>query len=214
MAELHLEHKHRTTWPWILAGVLLLALVLWLVFGRGERAGGDVADLTPPLGPAVTAPAATVGDGSMPEAVSEYLGYVEANRAAPATGVAHEYAADGLRRLAAALGAVVEGDTVSAVAVEPRLAELRERADAVQRNPEATNHALLASEAFVMAAALTTQIQQSAYPALAAEASEVRDAAAAITGDRPLLDQTAEVQRFFDRAAAALRGMTAGATTT
>lgn len=208
MAELHLERKERSTWPWLLAGALLLALVLWFVFGRAGDGEDDVADVTPvteqPAGVPV-APAA--GAGTMPEAVTEYLRFAEVPRDTTAGGLAHEYTADGLQRLAAALGALVEQDTVSAVAVQPRLAEIRQRADAMRQNPQATTHARLASEGLVMAAALMTQIQQGKYPALEGEATELRDAAAAIRSDGQLLEQTAEVQRFFERAAAMLQRM-------
>lgn len=34
MAEINIQHKERSAWPWLLAGIVLLA-VLWFLFARG-----------------------------------------------------------------------------------------------------------------------------------------------------------------------------------
>lgn len=37
MAEINIERKQGTAWPWIIAGLALLALLLWFLFARGDR---------------------------------------------------------------------------------------------------------------------------------------------------------------------------------
>ena len=51
MAEINIERKQGTSWPWIIAGLALLALLLWFLFARGndsrvtnEVSPGTVAD--------------------------------------------------------------------------------------------------------------------------------------------------------------------------
>lgn len=36
MAEINIERKQGTAWPWIIAGIALLALLLWFLFARGD----------------------------------------------------------------------------------------------------------------------------------------------------------------------------------
>ena len=51
MAEINIERKQGTSWPWIIAGLALLALLLWFLFARAgnsrvtnEVSPGNVAD--------------------------------------------------------------------------------------------------------------------------------------------------------------------------
>lgn len=77
-------------------------------------------------------------------------------------------------------------------------------------NPEATDHANRVRDACVDAADLMAAVQQSRWSdvsELRNEIEQVRLGAAAIDGDRPLLDQTAAMRSSFDRAAAAIRRM-------
>ena len=65
-------------------------------------AGGDVA-------PAAVATDTMMGAGAAvaaPEAVNDFLRYADERRARADAELTHEYTADGLRRLAAALGAI------------------------------------------------------------------------------------------------------------
>ena len=207
MRELHVERKDRTVWPWVIGALVVAAILLWLFVWR-DRGGTDIVDAAAPAAPA--APGA-VTDTAVPAGVAEFLRFADGQRAAQAAGPSHDYTADGLRHLAGAVDALVERDTVLGRAVGPRVAALRERADAMQRDAGSTDHAQQAREAFLLAADLLQAIQEGAHPGLTDRVGEVRQAATAVRADRRLLDQTAEVQRFFDGAAAALRGMTGAA---
>ena len=204
MAELHIERKERTAWPWVLAGALLLALLLWYVFARdgADRVAADV-----PARTTSASAGAVVGDNvaepELPAEVRELVRYTEA-RAAEAAGPAHDYSAAGLRHLANALGAIA-GSTAGNVDVQARVAEIREHADAMQRDPASTAHALQAREAFLVASSLMQQMQQGRGDAAVGAVREVHDAATAIEARTRLLDQTERVERFFDRSANAVR---------
>ena len=204
MTELHIERKERSAWPWLLLGALVVALLLWFLFGRADDPAAEVsvADTAAAGEVAGVAPAATVPatDGEMPQAVTDFVQFTQAGTAADAT-VAHDYTADGLRRLADALGAVTASAEVGAVDVSQRVAEIRERADAMQQNPASSEHAVQASEATLLAAALMRELPG------ATGGAEAYSAAQAIRGDRPLLEQTDAVRRFFEQSAAVLRSL-------
>jgi hypothetical protein len=98
----------------------------------------------------------------------------------------HEYTAEGLRRLAAALAASGK------MARTPELAgSLSQAADDLARDPRSLRHAAIARQAFIAAAQ-------------ALGSSRVQRAAEALSVDEPLRAQKRRVERFFDEAAAAL----------
>ena len=206
MANIEIEPKRRSVWPWII-GLLVLALVAWLVLAPRDE--GDVA--------VVSAPVATPADGAVeatqpagaPMPVEDFLSWVGGTEARERMGRDHEYTADGIRRLAAALGAVVSQQRIADTAFDAALIGLRQRADALQRDATADMHALEAREAFLLAASTIEGVQQRRFPNLAAETTEAWRTARAVNAQRPLLEQQEQVREFFDRAAAALRRMTA-----
>lgn len=94
--------------------------------------------------------------------------------------------------MTAALKAVVDSGPEQAPA-RKQFAEFQEKADRIQADPQAL-----------------TSVQQDRWPDakdLADQLNEVRTAAERVDAARPLLDQTAAVKGFFDRAAGAVRAM-------
>lgn len=219
MAELHIERKEHSVWPWVIAALVLLALVAWFLLGRGpdarqtavadSAAAGVMAD-TGSMAAATMAGADTMG--AMPAPVREFMSYVDERRARAAADQSHDYTADGIRRLSAALAATAAQHTATSGEVQPQLDTLRARADALQRDPGSSAHAGYARDAFSTAAAVMRTLQERVHPALGDAVSEVEQAAMGVSADRLLLDQTAEVQRFFDAAATAIQRMAAGST--
>jgi hypothetical protein len=164
--------------------------------------------------PADTASAAPVGNApATPAEVTAFLDHVEARRAPDSARVTADATAEGLRLLAAAIEALAVRDTAAAATVRPRLDVLRARADSAQRDTLPAERARRAGEAFVLASELLQTLQDRTPPSLTDRAAEARQAAAAVRADQPLSQQPDAVRRFFERAAAALRGM-AGATPT
>lgn len=212
MAEIPVERKERSAWPWLLLGAVLVALVLWFLFGATNdepdlavaegTAAGAVADPTTP------APAADPAGAAMPAAVTEFTQFVQTTDA-NAAGLAHEYTAEGLRRLAAALDAVAARATVaSTVDVSERVGEIRAHADRLQQNPTSTAHALQAREGALLAAALMRQLVGTEGDAATA-ARDAYTTAEQIAPQTLLLDQVDTVRRFFDQSANVVRGLAA-----
>lgn len=207
MAEIQIERKERSAWPWVLLGILLLALVVWWLLGR-RQGGDDMAVTETQSGVADTAPAIGIETAEMaPGAVNDFVSYVNDNRARESMAPEHQFTADGIRRLAAALGEIIERDTIRGAALRPQMDVLLARADALQRDEQSTNHARYAHDAFTRAVSLMDDLAQSQYPNVVDAVSESRQAAEAVQPGRLLLEQRDQVQRFFDRAATALRSM-------
>lgn len=209
MAEIHVQRKRGGIWP-VVIGLVALLLVVWAVVAlwtddEPEPTIGAVG--TAPARPGPTREPGTAD--TQPAAVAAFLNFAEAPAGASA-GPAHDYAAEGIRRLSAALDAIVQTRQVAGSNVGERLEGFRRAADRIQENPEATGHANQVRDAFMGAADLMSAVQQSRWSdvsELRNDIEQVRLGAAAIDGDRPLLDQTAAMRDFFDRAAAAVRRM-------
>ena len=196
----------RRTWsvvPWIVgAGVLLLLVLFFLPTEPAE-------DLAVPMPDAsgILATNADTGVAGMDAAVGEYVRFATEQTAGDAVGPRHEYTAEGIRRLAAAIGAIAERDSVAVGALEPRIRALRERADALQRDPSADAHALKAREAFLLAASVLEEIQDRRFPTLDGDARNVLRAAEALRANRPLTDQADPIRQFFDHSARLVQSM-------
>ncbi len=218
MAELHVQEKERSVWPWILGAVIVLALLFYLIWGRGDGTNVGMMDDNDSTmvsqAPNSDPNSAMMGSASgtvAGSAVSEYLQFVDA-RPSRASNRAHDYTADGLRKLSDAISEIVSGDSVGGVALQPRINEIRERADGMQQNANATEHAMQTREAFAVAASLIGQMQDGPRSTRNTTASDNRDAltdaAMTIEPSRPLLDQTDRIEQFFSEAGNALRNMT------
>lgn len=203
MAEIDIKRKERSVWPWVLIGIILLALLAWWVMSRRDRdpdAGVFPAD-TAQVG-TTAAPTATA-DG----AVGEFVRYSDEGRARGEMGVTHEYTATGIRRLAAALEDIANRQQTRDAMVSDRIPMLRNLADSLQATEDSPRHANHARSAFTIGADIITALRRDDAGATDA-ARRAREAAESIQPTTPLLQQRRQVREFFDRAADALRDLT------
>lgn len=195
MAEIRIE-KRPSPWPWIL-GVLALALVGWMVFAT---LGDDGRETETQQAVVQGEPGGMVGTsgGAVPAAVQDYSAFAEdSGRLSP--GREHEYTAEGIRRLSAALGAFVDQNAGDAES-RSRFDRFRQSADRLQQEPQSSAHANTVRQVFTSA----VDVMESGA-VNAGDVSELRETAASLSPDQPLLEQTEKVKRFFSQSAEALR---------
>lgn len=152
MAEIHIEQHEHNVWPWIFGLLALALLAWWLLSMRTNGNENTVAVAT--VGGAVVDSVPEPREAA-PIAVNDFLSDIEEHRAAASADSTHNYEAEGVRRLAAALDALAGRDSSGAVLLDAQIEGLRNRADALQRNRRSTEHARHTREAFGSAAALT-----------------------------------------------------------
>ncbi len=208
MAEINVQRKGPGAWPWII-GVLTLVLVGWAVIAMMDRDRDDpeAAATGRAIPPNEPAPVTTAGSAT-PAAVAEFVTFAEAPASSQA-GVGHEYAADGIRRLTAALRAIVE-DGPDRPRARERFAEFQQKADRIQDDPQSLGHARQVRDVFTSAADAISALQEARWPDasdLQNHITRVRTAAERVDANRPLLDQTSAVKTFFDLAAVIVRDM-------
>jgi hypothetical protein len=118
--------------------------------------------------------------------------------------------ANGIRLLTDALASLAARDTIDARPVRSQVVWLRARADTLYRDwrsRDQTEHARNARDALIAVADLVESLRSRRYSGIATEAVEVTEAALAVEPGVSLLEQRAALQRFFDRAADAVRAM-------
>lgn len=140
-------------------------------------------------------------------AVRGFLAFDVEQRTAAAADVSHTYIAEGIRRLASAMGEVAHLDSADAASLRPRLTALERRADELQRETGSRQHARYAHAAFASTAAAMSAIQRAAFPELLNNVNQLRRIADSLQSRKPLLDQMPLIQQFFDLSAGTLRAM-------
>jgi hypothetical protein len=119
----------------------------------------------------------------------------------------HAYTSNGIRKLTAALAALSEREGIHNAEVERQLTQLRQQADRIQADPQATSHAGTIRTAFTAVADLMATLQKQAYPQLDAQVTQVRRAAEAIDPAQLTLQQKAQIGAFFTQASEAIQAM-------
>lgn len=202
MAEIHIEKRQRSTWPWVLLGLVLLALLLWWLLtdnaqriaatdttrGYYDTAAGTIARPSP------VAPS--------PAAGAAFFAFNDSLRSRGDEGVTRTTTATGIRRLSSALGAIT-----GAGSMRMRIDSLGELADSLEQLP-ASESGRITHDAFTRAASIMTQVQRASYPDARDEVNEVLDAAGDVESDEPISEQRDDVREFFDETAKALHAMT------
>jgi hypothetical protein len=195
--ESHPRYQTRSLWLAALAALIVLVLVSFWRFGRSTwNRPAVVAEASGLIGGTESA--------SLPPAVDAFTEFVRGTRARDAMAVGHEFTATGIRNLTAALEAIAAARGSD---VQRELAILREQADVLEQNPSSSDHADRTRAMFITLSGLMAAIQATRLPDLRDELADVKRAAEQVDAASPLLDQSAPVQDFFDRAAAVVEKM-------
>lgn len=218
MADINVERKGPSIWPWII-GLIVLALLIWalaeMLGGRDDArttaVPGDTVPRTQEVAPAPTTdPAAPGVATAAPAAVQEFERWVDRRDAQTDMGQQHQYTINGLRQLADAIESLAQRHEARP-AVQQSIQSVRQQADRLeQSDPAATQHANLTRDAFTSAADAIGTLHREHHAqatGLENQVTQVRQAAQAIQTGTPLLQQQQEVQTFFDRARDAVRSL-------
>jgi hypothetical protein len=160
---------------------IVLVFVAWLAITPRDQDGEP--DETPTAGPMVP--------------VEDFIAFAEATPGSgvPAIGLEHEYTAEGIVKLAAAIESLVPDPNDR---TREQLSRLRNHAARLRDDPASLEHADVARAAFTSIAAMLNS-------APGADAHELQRAADVIDSDQKLLTQMDRVTRYFDIAADVLR---------
>jgi len=177
----------------------LLGLVLVIFSLSTYWAISDPADAV-----TSTRPTDPLTGHDLPDEVQRLLRFVDSARADSMGSRSSEFAASGVRCVAAALQTVA---SASGLDIDGELEVVREQATVIQRDPRPRVRASHAWLAFANLAVLLEGVQEARFQGLEPDVAGVSRAAASLRTDRPLRDQWEVVEEFFNRAASLLRSM-------
>jgi len=151
----------------------------------------------------------TPGPASYPAAVSapvEQYREWATQFSADKMGLSHDYTAEGITRLAAALRALQNAEPGAAAVPQDKIDTLTTRAERLTSSPRTSlMHADYVREAFEAAVDVMAEVQRRRFPGdttMQTEIAALRQSAMSIDPQRPLLDQRDKVQRFFKESVA------------
>lgn len=190
MTEIKIEKK-KPVWPWILLVLGLLAAA-WFFFFRNDKDE-----------PVETAEKTTQVDTTENNStVAAYITFI--NSDTNTMSLDHAFTSEALTKLTDAVDAKA---TETGYDVKVDIAKAKQHADEITKDPMSTIHAdKIRSAADVLSTSLQN-MQQAKYPGLSNEATDVKNAAAAINPETLTLDQRDVVNSFFRKAADLLNKM-------
>lgn len=192
MTEIKIEKK-KPIWPWILLGLLILAIVLYFLFFRNNNnAAVASTDTTQSL----------VDVHENNDTVASYISFVKGDTSKMALD--HTYSSTALMKLVAATRAMAGAVNFD---VKADLDKAEDDANQITKDPLSTKHADLIKDAAGRISTALQNMQRAKYTSLNTDADEVASAASAINPDVLTLDQKQTVQTFFDKAADLLQKM-------
>jgi hypothetical protein len=213
MAEIKIEKK-KPIWPWIIVGLIILGIILYFLLAGNNDDMDDMDDMddnrTEQVRDTTYTDAQRRGTGTWDETsrdtlnddgVSAYLAHVGDRER---MGVDHEYTNNALIHLIDAVEAKAAEVNMD---IDKDLQEMREDAEEITRNPQATNHADKIKETGEKIADVLERIQEENYPNLSGEVDDVRTALQEIDSSTLTLEQKEEINSFFNEAANVLRSM-------
>ncbi|HSI70592.1 MAG TPA: hypothetical protein VK941_10185 [Gillisia sp.] len=217
MAEIKIEKK-KPIWPWIIVGLIILGIILYFLLAGNNDDMDDMDDMddnrTEQVRDTTYTDAqrrgtdnSTMGwdetsrDTLGTNGVSAYLAHVEDRER---MGIDHEYTNNALIHLIDAVEAKAAEVNMD---IDKDLEEMREEAQEITQNPQATNHADKIKETGNKIADVLERIQEKNYPTLSGDVEDVRTAVQEIDSSTLTLEQKEEINSFFKEAADVLRSM-------
>jgi len=190
MTQIKIEKK-MPVWPWILLALGLL-FAAWFFFIRNDNAE--------PLSTADETTLIDVHENN--NIVATYIAFI--NSDINTMSLDHAFTSEALTKLTDAVDAMA---TDVGYDVKADIANAKQIAEEITKDPMVTNHAdKIRSAADVLSTALQN-MQQAKYPELSNEAADVKSAAVAINPETLTLDQRDAVKSFFRKAADLLNKM-------
>lgn len=209
MAEIKIEKK-KPVWPWILLGLIILAVILYFVLADEETddiydddnteeviTTSDSEDDMDDMDTATWEDDNLSGDDSASKYVA-HIGDMEQ------MGIDHQYSSEALVLLINALENRTEEANIN---TDIEIQELKNDVRDIKEDPQSLNHANAIKNVGMKIVNLMEKVQMEKFPDMSQEVQEVSSAVQNIQPSTPTLDQKDAVNSFFKEAGDVLQNM-------
>lgn len=201
MAEIKIQPRKPSKWPWILAALALAAVIFLIVRNTSQH------DPVQPVEATVDTSSAKANSG-VPPTVNSFVEFVQVTGNVKDPDMPQAYAADGIRYLSGALGGVISQANIQNRDIAQKSTELTKMADRIKQDSAAVNQSGKIKEVFLSASDLMGLIQKEKYPNLSSEIQKVKQSANAIDSKKKTTEQGNQIKTFFVDASNAIKAMT------
>lgn len=208
MAEINIEKK-KPVWPWIVLGLIILALIIYFVTADDEsddvmeeETTEQVTASEPEEGSAETGTYTWEEDNlTGDDSVSKYISHIGDKER---MGIDHEYSSQAMVYLINALENRAEEANIN---TDIEIEELKNDVKGIKENPQSLTHANTINNVGTKLVNLMEKVQKEKFPNLSQEVQEVRTALQNIQPSIPTLDQKDAVNSFYKEAGDVLQKM-------
>lgn len=199
MTEIKIEEK-APKWPWILLIIAIIAILVYIfAFGDDETTDDREEDRIEQT----TEDSAERRQGAANNsAVTAYVNFIQEDP--HGMGLDHDFTNEALMKLTNATHAMADQIGYD---VRKDIEKAKSLGNKVASDPFETSHANSIRKAGGILAQVLQNIQQKAFPNMASEANEVKEAIAAIELDVQTLEQKEAIKNFFRESADLLEKM-------
>lgn len=206
MAEIKIEKK-KPVWPWILAVLIIAAILYFFVFDDNDN-DDQTEDNTTESEQVIkedrtdnrTDTYDTTGTTGEIDAVRDYIAYIEN----PQMGLDHQYTNGAIKELIEAVEAKARDENVN---LDTDLEQAKKKAREITNDPDSLKHANMIKDAWQSITRAMKTLQTQSFPNNGTEISEVESALNNIKTSQPTLEQKEAVKNFFSKAGVALTSM-------
>lgn len=207
MAEIKIEKKS-PIWPWILLGVIILGILIYVFASDDDddNRDGNRDNTEQPINERNREnsgqPMNSLPDNPNNSSVVAFVTFIEEDP--DQMGLDHEFTNEALAKLTNATRSMADKVGYDS---QKDMQQVRTLAEKITNDPFETTHANSIKEAADVLAQVLQNIQQVAFPGLAGDADNVKNAATDIDTDILTLDQKEDVKNFFKESADLLEKM-------
>ncbi|SFF91794.1 MULTISPECIES: hypothetical protein [Salegentibacter] len=210
MAEIKIEKK-KPIWPWILLGLIILAVIVYFVIADNgdddddfneEENTEQVATPMETEEEEDTETARWEDDNlSGDESVSKYLTHIGDREK---MGIDHEYSSEALIYL---INALENRSEEANIDTEIEIQELKDDVRDIKEDPQKLTHANTINDVGGKIVDLMEKMQEEKFPDISQDVQEVRTALESIEPSTPTLDQKDAVNSFYKEAGDVVQNM-------
>ena len=192
MAELNTNKKKKPIVTWVIFGVIIVVIAVWLITSLSDEPKlVDVKGEEEEYG-------TELRQNDTEQIYTEFTSFIEDSAESLDMGIHHHYTSRGIALLSSTLEFLAENIGVN---TQNSQNELVQKSNAIEQDPYSTEHAGTIKEAFLSAVDILEELQEERFQNMSRDVGELRQIAESLSDEDLTLDQKEKVKNFFEKSA-------------